>query len=203
MKNREIALFGSIVFLLFLLFFTILFNVTSRAIYQIETDTRINIIEEEISHLGFVNPMPIEEVMARYRNADWLNTNYENLDYWQKYSDQFNVDKNLMLAISIWETGNFTSDNWFNNYNPSGITCEIEYDCASNGFIKFNSVESGIYRMAQKLREEYINLGLDTISLIGSKWCPVGAKNDPKGINKYWINGVTKIYNELESKLDE
>ena len=32
---------------------------------------------------------------------------------------------------------------------------------------------------------------------IGAKYCPVGAENDPKGLNQYWVSGVTSIYNSL------
>jgi len=202
MRNENDAKLSITEFMIFT-FVTLFIIITCGLVSEVENIEDVQdekVIIEEISHLGFVNPMPIEMIMSEYRNANWISTNYEGLDYWQKYADQFNIDKNLMLAISIWETGNFTSDNWFDNYNPSGMTCELEYNWADNGFIKFNKVEYGIYRMAQKLKEEYIDLGLDTISLIGSKWCPVGAENDPHGINKYWINGVTKIYNELESE---
>ena len=30
----------------------------------------------------------------------------------------------------------------------------------------------------------------DFISFLGSRYCPVGAKNDPKGLNKNWIKNV-------------
>ena len=28
---------------------------------------------------------------------------------------------------------------------------------------------------------------------LGAKYCPVGAKNDPNGLNKYWVKNVTKF----------
>ena len=30
---------------------------------------------------------------------------------------------------------------------------------------------------------------------IGAIYCPVGAANDPNGLNKYWVGGVTNFYN--------
>ena len=34
------------------------------------------------------------------------------------------------------------------------------------------------------------------IKFLGGRYCPVGAENDPKGLNKNWIGNVTKIYFE-------
>jgi hypothetical protein len=35
----------------------------------------------------------------------------------------------------------------------------------------------------------------DFISFLGSRYCPVGAKNDPTGLNKNWIKNVKRFYN--------
>lgn len=32
------------------------------------------------------------------------------------------------------------------------------------------------------------------IDFLGNRYCPVGAKNDPKGLNKHWIKNVKAIY---------
>jgi len=34
----------------------------------------------------------------------------------------------------------------------------------------------------------------DFISFLGSRYCPIGAKNDPKGLNKNWVRNVRRIY---------
>jgi len=34
------------------------------------------------------------------------------------------------------------------------------------------------------------------ISFLGSRYCPVGAANDPTGLNKNWIKNVTRLYKE-------
>jgi hypothetical protein len=34
----------------------------------------------------------------------------------------------------------------------------------------------------------------DFISFLGSRYCPVGAANDPTGLNKNWIKNVRKLY---------
>ena len=35
----------------------------------------------------------------------------------------------------------------------------------------------------------------DFISFLGSRYCPVGAANDPTGLNVNWVKNVTYLYN--------
>lgn len=37
----------------------------------------------------------------------------------------------------------------------------------------------------------------DFIEFLGSRYCPVGAANDPKGLNKNWVKNVKGILYEL------
>ncbi len=39
---------------------------------------------------------------------------------------------------------------------------------------------------------------LDYIVFLGNRWAPVGASNDPKNLNKYWIDNVQKLYQKYE-----
>jgi hypothetical protein len=32
------------------------------------------------------------------------------------------------------------------------------------------------------------------IAFLGSRYCPIGAANDPKGLNKNWVKNVRRIY---------
>ena len=36
----------------------------------------------------------------------------------------------------------------------------------------------------------------DFIEFLGSRYCPVGAGNDPKGLNKNWVRNVKYYYNK-------
>ena len=38
----------------------------------------------------------------------------------------------------------------------------------------------------------------DFITFLGNRYCPVGAKNDPNGLNKHWIKNVTKFQKRFD-----
>lgn len=96
----------------------------------------------------------------------------------------------LTVAISQHETGNYTSDAFKSKNNVGGVF--------KNGQLAtYNSLEEGINGFINNLKKNYFDKGLNTIEEIGNKYCPVGASNDPKGVNVYWIPTVTKNYNKL------
>lgn len=64
----------------------------------------------------------------------------------------------------------------------------------------FSSLDEGIDFFVRNLKNNYIDMGLTSIETIQPKYAPVGATNDPNNLNSYWVNGVTKYYNELEAK---
>ncbi len=99
----------------------------------------------------------------------------------------------ISIAISKWETGNYTSSLFKNNNNVGGMYC-------NGSFIKYDSLDSGIHAFVSNLKRNYFDIGLTTIETIGGKYCPIGAKNDPTGLNKNWIPGVTQKLNELRNK---
>ena len=103
----------------------------------------------------------------------------------------YGIDPLLVKSIMAWETANFTSDNFLNNNNVCGMF--------SNGsIVKYKNKEQSIISCVKNLRSNYLNEGLDTIELIGTKYAPQGALNDPNNLNSNWVDGVTKIYKELK-----
>ena len=44
-------------------------------------------------------------------------------------------------------------------------------------------------------KTKFTNPEQDYIAFLGSRWCPVGAINDPLGLNKHWIPNVQQLYN--------
>lgn len=105
---------------------------------------------------------------------------------------KYGIDPNLLAAIAIHETGNGTSPAIKNKNNVGGMM-------GKNGLMTFGSIEEGIDAMASNLRRNYINQGLTTIPQIQRKYAPIGANNDPTGLNNHWISGVSKYYKNLSS----
>lgn len=94
----------------------------------------------------------------------------------------------LVIAISKHETGRWTSKAFKNMNNFGGIMC-------STGLKSYNSYNEGLDAFVKLLKNYYFNKGLNTIEKIGAIYCPIGASNDPAGVNKHWIPNVTKYYN--------
>ena len=61
----------------------------------------------------------------------------------------------------------------------------------------FNTLDEGIESFVKNLKINYIDLGLNTIETIQKKYAPINAGNDPKGLNKFWVSGVKRYYEEL------
>ena len=70
----------------------------------------------------------------------------------------------------------------------------------NTGLKQYNSLEEGLNGFVNLLKNRYFNRGLDTVDKIGAVYCPVGASNDPYGLNQHWIPNVTKYYNEYLQK---
>ena len=50
---------------------------------------------------------------------------------------------------------------------------------------------------ARTLAGDYLPEGRDTLATIGAKWAPLGAANDPGGLNASWTTGVGTYYAAL------
>lgn len=112
------------------------------------------------------------------------------------YSNLYNVDSNLVLAIMLHETGNFESEYYKNTNNACGL---MDPNNDYKTLKSFDSVEVGIIECVRNLKNNYIDLGLTTIENIGSKYAPIGADND-NGYNQYWVDSVSSIYKNLKGE---
>lgn len=99
----------------------------------------------------------------------------------------------LLISISKHETGNWKSNAFINKNNFGGVMC-------SDGLRIYDTYNDGLNGFVNLLKNRYFDKGLDTIEKIGAVYCPIGAANDPKGVNKHWIPNVTKFYNEYLTK---
>ncbi|KOF09885.1 conjugal transfer protein [Planococcus glaciei] len=103
---------------------------------------------------------------------------------------KYDIDPGLLTAIAIHETGNGSSRAVNEKNNVAGMM-------GKNGLRSYASVEESIYDMARNLRKNYLNQGKETIAEIGAKYAPVGAANDPTGLNNHWTKGVSRQFNNL------
>lgn len=101
---------------------------------------------------------------------------------------KYGVDPKLLMAIAMHETGKGTSAAFLRKNNAMGISPN------GGGPRAFSSVEESIDYAARLLRKHYLDQGLTTIAAIGGKYAPAGAGNDPRGLNKHWVSGVSKYY---------
>lgn len=102
----------------------------------------------------------------------------------------YNVHPALLAAISQHETGNGNSLAAREKNNVAGMM-------GPNGLRSYATVEESIMAMARNLGNNYLGKGLTTIGEIGAKYAPIGASNDPTGLNNHWVSGVTKYFNRL------
>ena len=103
---------------------------------------------------------------------------------------KYDIDPNLLSAIAIHETGNGSSKAANEKNNIAGMM-------GRNGLRSYDSVEESIFDMARNLRQNYLNQGKTTVAKIGAKYAPVGAANDPTGLNNHWTTGVSNQLNKL------
>ena len=111
----------------------------------------------------------------------------------KKVAQDYDIDWRLAVAISMHETGKYTSVAFNDNNNVGG-------NFRNGSLMVFEDLDKGIDFFISNLKTKYIDLGLDTIEEISVKYAPIGADNDPNNLNQYWVSGVTKYYKELGGK---
>ena len=140
-----------------------------------------------------------EENNAQKPKKVEITTNYEcSLDEIsckiKKYADNYGLDYKLAIAISKHETGAYTSYAFKELNNVGGM---MYWNGNKSTLKSFNTLDEGIESFVKNLKINYIDLGLNTIETIQKKYAPINAGNDPKGLNKFWVSGVKRYYEEL------
>lgn len=111
----------------------------------------------------------------------------------KKYADEYGIDYKLAIAISKHETGNYTSYAFTSLNNVGGM---MYWDGNKMSLKSYDSLENGIISFISNLKNNYIDLGLDTIEKIQVKYAPIGINDN--GTNQYWVSGVYNYYNLLD-----
>ena len=63
--------------------------------------------------------------------------------------------------------------------------------------IAFASWQANIATVARGLAQGYIARGRDTLAAIQPVWAPLGAANDPTGLNSAWTDAVGRYYADM------
>lgn len=85
------------------------------------------------------------------------------------------------LATAIYHAEGGANTNW-----PYGILARYKTTTPRQACI--NTIRSK-YR-------EWVKLGAkgDYLTYLGSRYCPVGADNDPTGLNGHWLKNIRSLY---------
>lgn len=112
--------------------------------------------------------------------------------------EKYGVSASVLAAIVCTESGYGKSNAATSKNNVAGIMS------AESNYMKlasFDSVDDCLEALAKNLKKNYIDKGLTTISQIHGKYCPVGAANDPTGMNKNWGSVVAQITDKIEGNM--
>lgn len=97
---------------------------------------------------------------------------------------KYGVDPRLVVSIMGAESS--FGKTLYGKFNPFG------WGPGQN----FGSFSEAIDTITKGLKTGYIDQGLTRIDQIASKWAPVGASNDPSGLNRNWTKNVSQFYRE-------
>lgn len=105
-------------------------------------------------------------------------------------ANQYTIDPVLFAAIAFHESAYGKSNAILTKNNPGGLM-------GKNGLMVFPTLNDGLESMARTLHNRIIKDGLTTLDRLGSVYAPVGAANDPTGLNNHWVPTVSKIVGNL------
>jgi hypothetical protein len=97
------------------------------------------------------------------------------------------VDPRALVAIAAHET-------MLETYGPAQA---IRNPFGLGPGMAFADERDAIAFAARTLAGHYLPEGRDTMATIGAKWAPLGAANDPAGLNGHWTAGVGAYYAAL------
>ena len=97
------------------------------------------------------------------------------------------IDPRALVAIAMHESVLGTAGSGASIHNAFGW----------GPAIAFASWQANIATVARGLAQGYIARGRDTLAAIQPVWAPLGAANDPAGLNSAWTDAVGRCYQDL------
>lgn len=169
------------------------FNIGNTTFYQ-KTRTYPNIQSGIIAYIRCLALNPEEYGVSKelIKNKEAKNYNGSYEAFTKEVCDIIGVDSNRMLAIIYQETGELSSSAFNNKNNPAGLM-------TSNGVKKFYTKEQGIIESVFNVYFRFYQNKNCSIEDIGEVYCPIGAENDPTGMNASWVSGVRNYENNILS----
>jgi hypothetical protein len=147
--------------------------------------------------IGNIQPLTSVGATLQYQEIDvnTLNSRLEGTlhktgSFFVEAGKKYLINPAFLAAVSMHETGNGTSNAARFKNNVAGMM-------GKNGLKSYASVEESIFDMARNLRNNYLDEGKLTLSQIGAKYAPVGAANDPTGLNNHWVKGVQHYFDKM------
>lgn len=171
-------------------------------------------------HRSVIHGMPIEVSYDHYKKA--IPCKAVKVDYNYRITNHSIItshvlDKHLKGALK-GKGATIIKASRDNNICPIFFTAVLMHESASgtSKFARERNNVAGIYRNKGYCRFGTVNECISfTAKLLGGKlygggrnntigrvqtiYCPVGADNDPRGINKYWRDGVTRYMKTIFS----
>lgn len=98
------------------------------------------------------------------------------------------VSPALLASVMAQETGR---GQHMRGNNPGGLM-------GRGGLMQFGDLDSGIDRTALAVAKNYNAAGGD-LAKIRDSYAPLGAKNDPRGLNGSWLPGVQRFMGEMSA----
>ena len=161
-------------------------KVNNKVIEKVEETEEIEIIE-------------VEDVEKVDTTLNACNMDYTSCKI-KEVAINYNIDWKLSVAIARHECGykdgKYLSNAYKEKNNVGGM---MYYDATtkSSKLMRFETIDAGIEAYISNLKRNYFNLGLDTIAEIQPKYAPIGANNDPYGLNNVWQIGVKSYLSQL------
>jgi len=106
-----------------------------------------------------------------------------------------NISPSMMAAVMAHETGGGKSKMLRDRLNPAGL---MDPKTGWKTGQRFDTIEEGIDKAAATIAKNYARGG-GTLAGMAKTYAPVGAANDPRGLNRGWAAGVASYQSRLDA----